>query len=168
MTTWFPRGIEAGYQSGDLLYLAYSAQDCVIWDPKVDVETSAQEHGKYMSIVRDCAYQDSFDSGSLFLQMQRNSLGLTDGLCSMSDAGFDEQGCVEGMRRRKFMTGVPNYHIYKSEICFFYGNYPEALSHVRAQDKLLPSRLSLRHSATFFTSSSLSLPFFLHTLPPHA
>ena len=34
MTLYFRRGIEASYQSGDLLYLAYSAQDCVIWDPK--------------------------------------------------------------------------------------------------------------------------------------
>ena len=34
MTPWFRKGIEFGYQSGDLLYLAYSAQDCIIWDPK--------------------------------------------------------------------------------------------------------------------------------------
>ena len=46
MTPWFRRGIEAGYQSGDLLYLAYSAQDCIIWDPKLDLETAALEHAK--------------------------------------------------------------------------------------------------------------------------
>ena len=133
MTPWFREGIEAGYQSGDLLYLAYSAQDCIIWDPKLDLETAAREHANYMNIVRDCEYQDSLDSGTLFLQMQRNFLGLTDGRCSMNDATFDEQRCVEGMRQRKFMTGVANYHIYKAEICFFYGNYAEALdAHARA------------------------------------
>jgi predicted ATPase len=90
MTPWFRRGIESGYQSGDLLYLAYSAQDCVIWDPKLDLETAAQEHADYLKIVRDCAYQDSLDSGTLFLQMQRCLLGLTEGPLSLNDAGFDE------------------------------------------------------------------------------
>ena len=94
MTPWFRRGIEAGYQSGDLLYLAYSAQDCVIWDPRLDLDAAALEHSDLLTIVRDCAYQDSFDSGSLFLQMQRNFLGLTDGLYSMNDATFDEKRCL--------------------------------------------------------------------------
>jgi predicted ATPase/class 3 adenylate cyclase len=161
MTPWFRRGIEAGYQSGDLLYLAYSAQDCIIWDPKLDLETAVQEHANYMSVVRDCAYQDSFDSGSLFLQMQRNFLGLTNRLCSMSDDAFDEQRCVEGMLRRQFMTGVANYHIYKAEICFFYGNYPEALSHVREQDKLIASAMSLPQLARFYIVSFLTLAAYL-------
>ena len=63
MTPWFRRGIEAGYQSGDLLYLAYSAQDCIIWDPKLDLDTAAAEHAKLLTIVRDCAYQDSLRFG---------------------------------------------------------------------------------------------------------
>ena len=63
MTPWFRRGIEAGYQSGDLLYLAYSAQDCIIWDPKLDLEAAEREHTKLMTIVRDCAYQDSLELG---------------------------------------------------------------------------------------------------------
>ena len=41
----------------------------------------------------------------------------------MTDVTFDEQRCFEGMRQRRFMTGVANYHIYKAEICFFYGAY---------------------------------------------
>ena len=96
MTPWFRKGIESGYQSGDLLYLAYSAQDCIIWDPRLDLETAAKEHANYLNIVRDCKYQDSLNSGTLFLQMQRNFLGLTDGRCSMNDATFDEQRCVDG------------------------------------------------------------------------
>jgi predicted ATPase/class 3 adenylate cyclase len=157
MTQWFRKGIEAGYQSGDLLYLAYSAQDCIIWDPKLDLEAAAREHANYMRIVHDCAYEDSFDSGSLFLQMQRNFLGLTDDLCSLSDANFNECLCVENMRRRKFMTGIANYHIYKVEVCFFYGNHTEALSHVREQDKLIASAMSLPQLVRFYIASFLTL-----------
>jgi predicted ATPase/class 3 adenylate cyclase len=164
MTPWFRRGIEAGYQSGDLLYLAYSAQDCIIWDPKLDLETAAREHADFLTIVRDCEYKDSLDSGTLFLQMQRNFLGLTDGLCSMNDASFDEQRCLEGMRERRFMTGVANYHIYKAEICFFYGEYAEALTHVRAQDELIASAMSLPQLARFNIIAFLTLATCLNSM----
>ncbi len=164
MTPWFRRGIEAGYQSGDLLYLAYSAQDCIIWDPKLDLETAAAEHANFLTIVRDCAYQDSLDSGTLFLQMQHNFLGMTDSLCSMNDATFDEQRCVAGMRQRSFMTGVANYHIYKAEICFLYGAYAEALAHVREQDRLLASVMSLPQLARFYIIAFLTLAACLPTM----
>lgn len=157
MTPWFRRGIEAGLQSGDLLYLAYSAQDCIIWDPKLDLETAAREHADFLTIVRDCEYQDSLDSGTLFLQMQRNFLGLTDGLCSMNEAGFDEARCLAGMRERRFMTGVANYHIYKAEICRFYGRHEEALVHVREQDRLIASAMSLPQLVRFYIVAFLTL-----------
>jgi len=166
MTPWFRRGIEAGYQSGDLLYLAYSAQDCVIWDPKLDLETAALEHANFLTIVRDCAYQDSLDSGTLFLQMQRNFLSLTDSLFSMNDATFDEERCVEGMRQRSFMTGIANYHIYKSEICFFYGDYSQALAHVHAQDQLIASVMSLPQLVRFCIVAFLTLAACLPAMDP--
>lgn len=166
MTPWFRRGIEAGYQSGDLLYLAYSAQDCIIWDPKLDLETAEQEHAEFLTIVRDCEYQDSLDSGTLFLQMQRNFLGRTDGLCSMNDASFDEQRCLAGMRERKFMTGVANYHIYKAEICWFYGAHEEALAHVREQDRLIASAMSLPQLVRFRIVAFLTLAASMPGMPP--
>lgn len=160
MTHWFRRGIDSGYRSGDLLYLAYSAQDCIIWDPKLDLETAEREHAQYLVIVKDSKYQDSFDSGSLFLQMQRNFLGRTDALCSMNDAGFDEARCVAGMRERRFMTGIANFHIYKAEICALYRRFDEALVHVQAQDTLIASAMSLPqlvrfHIVAFLTRAAL-------------
>lgn len=149
MTPWFQKGIEAGYQSGDLLYLAYSAQDCVIWDPKLDLETASQEQRKYLTIVRDCEYQDSLDSGTLFLQTQLNLLGRTQGLYSLSDADFDEERCVEGMRARRFMTGIANFHIYKAELYCLYENYEAALEHVLQQDALIESSMSLPQLVRF-------------------
>src|SRR5262249_31704746 len=104
------------------------------------------------------------DSGTLFLQMQRNFLGLTDDRCSMNDANFDEQRCLEGMRQRRFMTGIANYHIYKVEICFFYGAYLEALEHVRAQDRLMASVMSLPQLVRFYISAFLTLAACLPTM----
>ena len=143
MTPWFLRGIEAGYQSGDMLYLAYSAQDCILWDPTIDLATQSRETRKYLAIVKDCEYQDSYDSGTLSLRMQLNFQGLTDGELSMNDASFDEERCLAGMRERRFMTGVANYHIYKAEIHLLYGDFAGALPHVEVMDRMIASAMSL-------------------------
>ena len=143
LTPWFRKGIKAGYQSGDLLYLAYSAQDCVIWDPCMDLETAHKQHGDNLDIVRECAYKDSLDSGSLFLQMQRNMLGLTRGSFSLSDEDFDAEKCLQGMQSRQFMTGIANHQIYSAEIDCLYGDFERAFECVQAQDKLTKSAMSL-------------------------
>ncbi len=157
LTPWFRKGIEAGYQSGDLLYLAYSAQDCVIWDPTLDLETAHRLHAENLEIVRECAYQDSLDSGTLFLQLQRNLLGLTDSPFSLSNDSFDEEQCLAGMHQRQFMTGIANYHIYNAEICLLYGDYGRALEHIRAQDPLIKSTMSLPQLVRFYIVAFLTL-----------
>ncbi len=157
LTPWFRKGIEAGYQSGDLLYLAYSAQDCVIWDPTLDLETAHRLHAENLEIVRECAYQDSLDSGTLFLQLQRNLLGLTDSPFTLSDNDFDEKACLAGMRQRRFMTGIANYHIYSTELCLLYGDNNRALEHVRAQDALIKSAMSLPQLVRFYIVAFLTL-----------
>jgi diguanylate cyclase (GGDEF)-like protein len=157
LTPLFRKGIEAGYQSGDLLYLAYSAQDCVIWDPTLDIESAERLHAENIEIVRECAYQDSFDSGSLFLQMQRNLLGQTNSAISLSDQKFDSQKCFEGMQQRQFMTGIANHNIYNAEICFLYGDYDRALQFIKAQDPLIKSAMSLPQLVRYYLVANLTL-----------
>lgn len=166
LTPWFRKGIASGYQSGDLLYLAYSAQDCVIWDPTLDLETAEARHAENLEIVRECAYQDSFDSGSLFLQLQRNLLGLTDGPDSLSGAAFDEAACVAGMRARGFMTGIANYCIYKAEACFMHGLTEQAMDYVRQQDGLIRSAMSLPQLVRFYIVSFLVRATLYPDMPP--
>ena len=157
LTPWFRKGIEAGYQSGDLLYLAYSAQDCVIWNPRLDLETARRLHEENLDIVRECAYQDSLDSGTLFLQMQRNFLGDTESASSLSSDDFDEQDCLEAMSARQFMTGIANHSIYNAEINLLYGNFEQALHYVRKQDAMIKSAMSLPQLVRFYIVANLTL-----------
>ena len=55
------------------------------------------------------------------------------------------------------MTGIANYHIYKAEIFFFYGHYPEALACVREQDELVASVMSLPQLVRFNIVAFLTL-----------
>lgn len=164
LTPLFRKGIDAGYQSGDLLYLAYSAQDCVIWDPTQDLESAERLHAENLEIVRECAYQDSLDSGTLFLQLQRNFLGQTDSQCSLSDGQFDQRKCLEGMQQRQFMTGIANYNIYNAEICFMYGDYDRALQFVKAQEPLIKSAMSLPQLVRFYLVANLTLTIHYPTM----
>ncbi|MEO6779285.1 MAG: AAA family ATPase, partial [Gemmatimonadaceae bacterium] len=168
MTPWFVKAIEAGYQSGDMLYLAYSAQDCIIWDPTLELATASREQRKYLAIVKDCEYQDSYDSGTLFLQMQLNFQGRTDGQFSMNDGSFDERRCVDGMRQRGFMTGVANYHIYKAEIHALYGDFAGAMEHVEAQDRLVASAMSLPQLVRFCIVAFLTRAALYPAMPKAA
>ena len=164
MTPWFRKGIEAGYQSGDLLYLAYSAQDCIIWDPQLDLETASQEHKKLLAIVKECEYQDSYDSGTLFLQMQLNFQGLTQGKYSMTDDNFNEAECMERMYQRHFMTGISNYHIYKTEIHLLYNDPAGAMEHVLEQDQQMSSVMALPQVVRYHIASFLVRSMLLSTL----
>lgn len=167
LTPWFRKGIEAGYQSGDLLYLAYSAQDCVIWDPSLDLETARRQHEENLEIVRECAYQDSLDSGTLFLQMQRNFLGDTQSPSSLSSDDFDAQQCLDNMHARRFMTGIANHHIYSAEINLLYGHYEQALAFVKKQDKLIKSAMSLPQLVRFYIVANLTLTTLYPDMDEH-
>ncbi|MGM0516091.1 MAG: diguanylate cyclase [Pseudomonadota bacterium] len=149
LTPLFRQGIEAGYQSGDLLYLAYSAQDCVIWDPTLDLPEATRRHEENLEIVRECDYRDSLDSATLFLQMQYAFQGHTRDPLSLSDEQFDEIACLDGMHERRFMTGVANYHIYKAEICFLHEAPERALEHLADRGRLIRSAMSLPQLVRF-------------------
>ncbi|TDQ19481.1 putative ATPase [Algoriphagus boseongensis] len=164
MTPWFRKGIDTGYQSGDLLYLAYSAQDCIIWDPKLDLDTAIQEQIRLLKIVAECNYQDSLDSGTLFLQMQKNFQGKTEGKYSLTSKYFDEEACLKGMNERHFLTGIANYHIYKAEIHLLYNDPKGALPHVLAQENLMPSVMSLPQLVRFHIVAFLVRSMLLHEI----
>jgi diguanylate cyclase (GGDEF)-like protein len=55
------------------------------------------------------------------------------------------------------MTGIANYHIYSAEICLLYGNYDLALEHVRKQDHLIKSTMSLPQLVRFYIVAFLTL-----------
>jgi class 3 adenylate cyclase len=165
MTPWFLKGIEAGYQTGDLLYLAYSAQDCILWDPSLELAEASRQQRKYLAIVKDCAYRDSYDSGTLFLQMQLCFQGLTSGRFSMDDENFSEEACFRGMSERRFMTGIANYHIYKAEIHALFGDFEGALVHVRVMDKMTASVMALPQLVRFYVVAFLARAALYESAP---
>lgn len=160
----FEQGIEAGYQSGDLFYLAYSAQNTVAWNPKIDLATSCKEQNKYLQVVKETGFQDALDSATMLLQLHMNFQGLTKDTFSLDSSYFDELRCLQDMKQRKYISGIAMYHLHKADICLFYDNYSLAIQHIHEGDKVIQSLVGLTYTLRFcliaFLSSSacLSLP----------
>ena len=162
MTQWLNKAIEAGYQSGDVLFLATSAQHCVIWDPTLDLKTSCEEQQTYMKIIHKYRYQNAADSAQLFLHMCLNFQGLTPEDDSMNTDEFDELGCLQRMEEQNFISGVTVYYLLKAEISFFYDRYSDALEYILQSDKTRQSIMGTPFSARFCFMAFLS---FSHVNP---
>ncbi|SOD99688.1 trifunctional serine/threonine-protein kinase/ATP-binding protein/sensor histidine kinase [Spirosoma fluviale] len=159
---FFKKGIEAGYLSGDLFYLAYCATNCTVWQPSLDLPTSLSEQKKYLKVVLDTNYTDAIDSANMNLQLTKNLMGLTEGLHSMNDADFDETHCLEQMTQRKYSSGIGMYHIHKAYLYLFYGQYEKSYEAVKQADQFVKSLVSLINltrlsTVSFFASSGFLL-----------
>ncbi|GAB3019101.1 trifunctional serine/threonine-protein kinase/ATP-binding protein/sensor histidine kinase [Spirosoma pulveris] len=159
---FFKKGIEAGYLSGDLFYLAYCATNCTVWQPSLDLSASLTDQKKYLKVVLDTNYTDAIDSAKMNLQLTKNLMGLTESLQSLNDAEFDELHCLEQMTQRKYSSGIGMYHIHKAYIYLFYGQYEKSYEAVRQADQYVKSLVSLTNLTrlsivSFFASSGFLL-----------
>lgn len=157
---WFKKGVEAGYLSGDLFFLAYCAANCVYWNPELDLASSLTEQLKWLEVVKDTNYQDAIDLTMMSLQHTKNLLGLTTDRLSLNDDSFVEEECRNQMAQRKYKSGLGMYHIHKAEIFFTYGEYEKAYEFIHRADGYMKSLTSLINLTrlcivSFFTCARL-------------
>ena len=155
---WFKKGIEAGYLSGDLFYLAHCAVTCTVYNPTLSLPTSAEEQKKYLKVVRDTNYEDAYDTARMNLQATKNRMGLTHTRLSMNDDEFNEEECLEQMTKRKYLSGIGMFYIHKAGIFLDYEQYEKAFDAIKNADKYVKSLVSLvvltrLCIVSFFTSS---------------
>lgn len=140
---WFKKGIEAGYLSGDLFYLAYCAVNCTVWNPTLSLPVSLEDQKKYLKVVKDTNYEDAYNTTRMNLQATKSRMGLTDTPLSMNDAVFNEEECLEQMTTRKYLSGIGMYHIHKAGIFLDYEQYEKAFEAIKNADKFVKSLVSL-------------------------
>ena len=140
---WFRKGIEAGYLSGDLFYLAHCAVTCTIYNPSLTLPDSLADQTKYLKVVRDTNYADAYDTARMNLQVTKNRMGLTDSPLTMNDEGFNEDDCLAQMTQRKYSSGIGMYHIHKADIYLSNEQWEAAFDSVQEADKYVKSLVSL-------------------------
>ncbi|MEY4934376.1 MAG: hypothetical protein RIS64_735 [Bacteroidota bacterium] len=160
MNDWYKKGIEAGYQSGDLFFLAFCAANCTIWDPTLDLTTSHQKQTKYLKLVQETRYLDALDTGQLYLQLTQNGRNLTKSRFSLDDDAFNEKEYLQNMMQRKYLSGIGIYYIAKAEIHLIYDDFETAFQFIQQAEpykKSLFSNINLVKlcKTHFFIVSSL-------------
>ena len=161
LSEYFQKGVDAGIHSGDLFYLGHNACNCVVWNPKLHLQSLIEQYSKYLAVSYDTGFQDAIDTAEIHMQKYRNFRGQTYDRLSMNDENFDEENLFQSMSNRKYISGIAIYHFQKADINLFYDNYEQAYYHVKESDKIAKSLIGLNYvfllSVVAFHSASACL-----------
>ncbi|MCP5497780.1 MAG: AAA family ATPase [Leptospiraceae bacterium] len=130
LTPGYQKSVEAGFQSGDFLYLGHSSNNVYLYNPKLNLNTKIEYLKKSIVISKSIKYDDSLDTAILLYQYCLNLCGLTDDSFSMNTTSFSEDKCLDRMQQRKYVSGLRIYQICKSEIFFIYEEYEDVFNYI--------------------------------------
>ncbi|MCB1194083.1 MAG: serine/threonine-protein kinase PknK, partial [Leptospiraceae bacterium] len=131
---WYNQAIEAGLQSGDMLFMAHSCYHILLWDPEIRLDINLEKSKKYISLIESTPYLDALD---LVMVHQNYRLSLYEGLSEKRIT--DEKLRFERMKKTQFFTGLASHLLYQLQIYFAYENYDLALHHIREGEKVIHS-----------------------------
>ncbi len=163
----FKAAVEAGYQSGDLLYIAYSCHNAPIWDPSATLPEVLKNYKKYLSMIEETNYKDCWAYTMVAIQMRKNFCGQIQDRFSLSNEEFDADKHLERMKETKFYTGLGVYYVCKGQLFFMYEHYEEAMdcfNEIDGSEQLFNGIAGLPYQVEFFFFSSLALTASIPTL----
>jgi len=143
VTDWFKKGIEAGFASGDLFFMAYCVGNSVYWNSSLTLKDSLNGQANNFPLLKQINFIDALSTSIIQINTTRNFLGLTDSIYGINYQEFDEHKLEQEMQSRRYLSGLGMYNISKAEICFLYGNYKLALEYVEKADPLRKSLTGL-------------------------
>ncbi len=141
--SYFRKGVQAGYASGDQFMLAWSAKYSSGWDPSANLEGVIEKQRKYLEIIEGTAYQDAIDSAMINIQVNKKLSGVSPNLGSLSDEEFDEQNCLTNMAARNFYSGMGFLSTRKAELLLANEEYENAWEVIKQNTPLEPAMFSL-------------------------
>lgn len=144
MRPWLNKGVESGFQSGDLFYLVHSSGNCLIWDPTLKLDEMLLQYPRYLKIIEDSGYTDAYAANQVVNHLKRNFAGKTDARLSLDEGNFKALEALQIMQERKYYSGIGMYHIFHAEMYYFYEEYEKAFDHILEAGKYAKSLVSLQ------------------------
>jgi signal transduction histidine kinase/DNA-binding response OmpR family regulator len=159
LTPYFKRAIDAGFQSGDLFYLAYAGSFMTQWETHINLPNAIQEAQKYLIIIAETKNQSALNFSKVQQQFRKNLCGQTYGRLTLNDAEFDEPSCLAEMRESQALNALAIYYLSKLVIHFEYGDHAMALDYVRKIDdkELMKALVSSSWTADFCLYAFLTM-----------
>ena len=165
---YYKRVIEAGLESGDLIFLAYSCINILSWDPEIDLPTAVEEGSRYLKIIEGTNYQNAVDMAQISQHLRLSLRGRTNGRCSLSSTAFDEDESLLRFKEGSYYTGVAFYHVYKLQAHYFYEDYEGALSQVAQGDGVIETLSGQAHTIEYCLYAFLTLAASYARMDPDA
>ncbi len=143
LSSWFKKGIDAGFASGDLFFLGYCAVNHSVFDPSVNLKKSLDSQLKDLEITRDTHFQDAIDTAILNLQLTKALVGQTLSPFSLSDNQFDELQLFKRIKDRKYNSGLGFYYIYKAYLFYLIDSFEKANEYIQLANQYRKSMTRL-------------------------
>lgn len=131
---WFERAVQAGHESGDLLFTTYACGWVCLWDPDLDIATAWEEGRKYLAVIESTPYVNARDAASLHLQFWAALLGRTSSERSLSSASFDEDECQARMQSVRNISGLGILALCKLKLCVICEDYDTGFEILRSTE----------------------------------
>ncbi len=147
LSEYYRQVIRAGLESGDLIFLAYSCINIILWNPDLDLETAIREGEKNLTIIGGTNYPPGTALAQILQHWRLNWQGGTNGPTLLSTADFDEYQALDTMMQGEFFSGVGPYYLYKAWLCYAWEDYPTARQHI--------------HQARQFIGANLGQPYIV-------
>ncbi|MBF0275561.1 MAG: GAF domain-containing protein, partial [Nitrospinae bacterium] len=160
LTDGFKEAMKAGYQGGDLLYMAYSCHHAPIWNPDNSLLEELENYKKYLPMIEETNYRDAWAYTMIAVQMRKNLCGQSNDRFSLSNKELDIDTFLKRMKETKFYTGLGVYYLCKGELHFTFNDYEEAANCFSAIDnskKILNGIAGMPYQVEFFFFSALTL-----------
>lgn len=127
----FDQLIEASLKVGDTVNLTQGCAQALIWDPSMPRDDLLEESKRYEKYIDPKQFPFNWNFFKLTQQYIANLAGKTIDRFSMSTRTFDEYRCLQLLKQTKNKTGITIYYLRKAIVCFYYGNYTEALEKIK-------------------------------------
>jgi predicted ATPase len=131
---WFERAVQAGHESGDLLFTTYACGWVALWDPTLDLKSAVEDGRKYLAIIERTNYHNARDVALLHLQFWAALLGSTRHELSLSDDHFDEAACEARMVLVRNVSGRGILAVCRLKLCVLYAEYERGYEIIRASE----------------------------------
>ncbi|MCW6037432.1 AAA family ATPase [Spirulina subsalsa FACHB-351] len=127
------QGYQDGVNTGDV-YTSYISYHVILQRILMghDFNSILEESDKYLEFLRQSKNHVFIGVQQTYQQVIRNLQDLTREQASLSDENFDEMACVQMWMDNQFLPGVAMYNIFKMQLLYLYGSYPEALVFAKA------------------------------------
>jgi len=133
---FFRQAIAAGYQSGDMMFMAYACIQNALCRPELDLRGTIKQLRKYMPVIRDTRNAKALTLARLTQQFLLNLRGETRDRLSLDDASYEETAELVRIKQTRHYMARAVYCLYKLQINYCFGEWRTAVDMLDEVDAL--------------------------------